>query len=406
MNGRTLSLVDFNKPLSEYTIFIPISAFNEDYIVFTIEEALKKAQHPARIYFGVWEHRTEGEFSDLSQYNNLLHATLRYPAPLGVGVARLNAFSFYNQEDFILQIDAHTMFNDNWDTMLLRRWIEIAHTNQHAKIIISNYMPSWGLVDGYPTVLSPTTKNWSKPGYRFPYVPIEITAEESEKIKQNKLFKFGPFIWQNLNKTYSAAVDVFSMSIKEGFNTKQEASIWAWKEGNKMWNAQSLPNIASTPFKASEKKRDIHEHYLYSAHFVFTIGNFIYDITPDPFLMFDGEEQCAALRAWTQGYQIFTITDLLFWHLNKSTIHNPLEREVLNQNLDLMSSKEYENYKNKKFLGVKRSKQILKGEITGFWGATNKQKWNEYQAQCGFDFLEYFQNQERYIVESKNKNKT
>lgn len=53
MNARNLSVVDLNQPLENYTIFIPISAFNEDYIILTIEEALKKADYPNRISFGV-----------------------------------------------------------------------------------------------------------------------------------------------------------------------------------------------------------------------------------------------------------------------------------------------------------------------------------------------------------------
>jgi hypothetical protein len=71
---------------------------------------------------------------------------------------------------------------------------------------------------------------------------------------------------------------------------------------------------------------DFIEHYNFSAHFVFTIGSFIQDVLPDPFLTFIGEEQTTALRACTRGYRIFSIRDTLLWHLEKNGIKNENDR--------------------------------------------------------------------------------
>lgn len=402
MNARNLSVVDLNQPLENYTIFIPISAFNEDYIILTIEEALKKADYPNRISFGVWEHRTEGDFSNLTAYDNVFHATLKYPVPLGVGVARLNAFALYNQEDFILQIDAHTLFTDHWDTVLLTRWIEIHNQEQNSKILITNYMPSWGLIEGKPTPMSTGEKTYSKQTYDFNYHPVEVSAEDGEKIQRGRYFQFGTFIWKNKNATYTAGCEVFRLVVKEGFATKEEAVAWAWHQGNSMWNEAPIPNIGTKSLEENEKNNNFNEHYWFSAHFVFTQGSFIYEIAPDPFITFYGEEHTTALRAWTRGYQIFAITDSVIWHLNKSTINNPLDRTIINQQHKPERMREQDNYRYKEQLSTSRSQNILNGEITGFWGATTITKWKEYQIESNFDFTNFFDRLKREGAHNEN----
>jgi hypothetical protein len=41
------------KPNQEYTIFIPISAFNDRYIKQTLTSAIEQAEYPQRVSFGV-----------------------------------------------------------------------------------------------------------------------------------------------------------------------------------------------------------------------------------------------------------------------------------------------------------------------------------------------------------------
>jgi hypothetical protein len=56
---------------------------------------------------------------------------------LGVGFARLAAFLLYDQEDFVLQIDAHMLFKKHWDTILIERYLQIAAYTQSMKNIIT-----------------------------------------------------------------------------------------------------------------------------------------------------------------------------------------------------------------------------------------------------------------------------
>lgn len=96
---------------SEYHIYIAITAYNERYIKQTIDSALKQATYPHRLSFGVVEHRVDDGFCDLTDYANTKHITMTYAAPLGVGISRNIALCLHDDEDFILQIDAHMLFD-------------------------------------------------------------------------------------------------------------------------------------------------------------------------------------------------------------------------------------------------------------------------------------------------------
>lgn len=52
----------------------------------------------------------------------------------------------------------------------------------------------------------------------------------------------------------------------------------------------------------------------FSAHFVFTTGQFIKDVPYDPNLYFHGEEISMAVRAYTAGYDLFIPNQIICWH--------------------------------------------------------------------------------------------
>jgi len=51
-----------------------------------------------------------------------------------------------------------------------------------------------------------------------------------------------------------------------------------------------------------------------SAHFLFTIGDFVRDVPYDPDLYFTGEEITLAIRAFTHGYDLFHPHRMIAWH--------------------------------------------------------------------------------------------
>jgi hypothetical protein len=72
------------------------------------------------------------------------------------------------------------------------------------------------------------------------------------------------------------------------------------------------------------------EHYGIAGHFIFTVGDFADEILPDPLIMFAGEEETIALRAWTRGYRIYAIKNPIAWHKNKGVGILPKNDRTIN----------------------------------------------------------------------------
>jgi hypothetical protein len=122
---------------------VSIAAYNEPHLDLMLSNCLENAEYPDRIHFGIWCHYNDGTRPNFKKYNNVNHGFIDYPAMFGLGPARLNSLVFYNQEDYCLQLDAHMLFEKNWDTKLINAFEEIK--KDHDKPIISTYVPWWSI---------------------------------------------------------------------------------------------------------------------------------------------------------------------------------------------------------------------------------------------------------------------
>lgn len=101
------------------SIFIQIASYEDPELVLTIQDAISKASGLTKLRFGV--HASYVDDKDIklkpSADINILHTVP--PKNIGLGVSRRLADSFYDGEDFYLQIDAHSRFVKNWDEILV-----------------------------------------------------------------------------------------------------------------------------------------------------------------------------------------------------------------------------------------------------------------------------------------------
>jgi hypothetical protein len=129
--------------MRDLTIFVFTSALNEDDLARTVESAYSNARIPSRIYFGICEQRTDRKFANIKQQNvKKVEVTYRHPRdiPFGLGMGRLTALLLHENQDFGLWIDAHTIFDKDWDVSLLRDMTTIERA--HARSLIS-VRPKW-----------------------------------------------------------------------------------------------------------------------------------------------------------------------------------------------------------------------------------------------------------------------
>ena len=118
---------------------------------------------------------------------------------------------------------------------------------------------------------------------------------------------------------------------------------------------------------------------------MFTIPDFIKEVGPDPVMIFMGEEHTTALRAWTRGYRTYGIGDIVMWHLNKDGLVDPEDR------INLPIPEHMKTYFfSRNAQAINRSRDILTGKITGYWGAPSKEMLAAYEKASNYNFKKFY----------------
>ena len=244
------------------SIFISIASYQDPLLVSTIFSAYENAENKNDLIFSICDQSdntidiNEITFSDQIHYDHVDPLFSKGPC-----WARHRAQSFFNEEDFFLQVDSHTQFAPEWDSIFIKQ-LEKISANQEIdeyfkKPIITSYPRSFKVLD-------------------FEKGLFELhTGDKHTQVityRKDSLFLKGSF------------------SRQIGIPTKHT---------------------------------DITHAILLAAGCIFTKGAFIKEIPYDPNYYFYGEELSLAMRAFTNGYSFFHIPDVPLFHLYTDTSNIP-----------------------------------------------------------------------------------
>ena len=244
------------------SIFISIASYQDPLLVSTIFSAYENAENKNDLIFSICDQSdnviniNEITFSDQIHYDHVDPLFSKGPC-----WARHRAQSFFNEEDFFLQVDSHTQFAPKWDSIFIKQ-LEKISANQEIdeyfkKPIITSYPRSFKVLDFEKGLFELNT------GDKHTQV---ITY------RKDSLFLKGSF------------------SRQIGIPTKHT---------------------------------EITHAILLAAGCIFTKGAFIKEIPYDPNYYFYGEELSLAMRAFTNGYSFFHIPDVPLFHLYTDTSDIP-----------------------------------------------------------------------------------
>lgn len=126
------------------SIYVSIPCLYEDFeLVKTIKNCKSKAKNPEQIYIGVAFIGNELFFKktkeDLKEITNISYRYEKLENNIGVAKGRIFASSMYNDEDFFLQIDAHSRFINDWDEKLCNTLNEAKTITNNEKTILTGY---------------------------------------------------------------------------------------------------------------------------------------------------------------------------------------------------------------------------------------------------------------------------
>ena len=244
------------------SIFISIASYQDPLLVSTIFSAYENAENKNDLIFSICDQSdnairaNEISFSDQIHYDHVNPLFSKGPC-----WARHRAQNFFNEEDFFLQVDSHTQFAPEWDSIFIKQ-LEKISANQEIdeyfkKPIITSYPRSFKVLDFEKGLFELNT------GDKHTQV---ITY------RKDSLFFKGSF------------------SRQIGIPTKHS---------------------------------DITHAILLAAGCIFTKGAFVKEIPYDPNYYFYGEELSLAMRAFTNGYSFFHIPDVPLFHLYTDTSDIP-----------------------------------------------------------------------------------
>jgi hypothetical protein len=128
--------------LEPKTIFVSLAALNEPYLEFTLDSLFKNATHPDFIRVALVDQSDQDNrpwLSEKQYWKNIRYIAINPLDSLGVSWARHLAFTLYTNEDYFLQIDAHSLFDSGWDVTLSKAIAPLQLATP--KPVISTYPP-------------------------------------------------------------------------------------------------------------------------------------------------------------------------------------------------------------------------------------------------------------------------
>ncbi|MBS0185103.1 MAG: hypothetical protein JSS34_01925 [Proteobacteria bacterium] len=132
------------------TIFISIVSYRDKNCPKTLEEIYNKADHPERIFVGIYQQNGAYDLScqtpniDFKLQKNISLVKVPAEKARGPAVARYHASLLFKDEDFFLEIDAHMRLVPHWDTLLLKMWHKLAE-EKGPKVILTTCPLDWNV---------------------------------------------------------------------------------------------------------------------------------------------------------------------------------------------------------------------------------------------------------------------
>lgn len=190
------------------TIFVSIASYRDTELPLTINSLIQNADFPQNLHIAVVDQSTKSERLDLSTSSNIKSIWIHPRNARGAGYARAQAQRMYENEDWFLQIDSHSRFEQGWDTKLIDMYSAASSAAGNPKIILSQF-PKAYIREGNEDIAIHSVKYPNDPhrqivywyrdsvwsGFRIPFDdPRFSVPEESETILAGFVFAPGSLV--------------------------------------------------------------------------------------------------------------------------------------------------------------------------------------------------------------------
>jgi hypothetical protein len=328
------------------TIYIPIAACKEYFIKETVKSAIANARNPKRVYYGIYNNITskdksliEDEF--FTNNDNIFYTEVFSKYPLGIGYGRMNASLLTTaKHDYVFQIDSHTIFTKNWDTILIKTFKKIAEKEKTEKIVLT-------AMAGADWSYNPENRKELK------YLNLEINDLSYDSFEKNSFSTY-------INNSRPGIV----------FENVETA------EGE----------IIKRPLTSSIKDWNNNEYEesdcVYGA-FMFSKYSLVREVMHDPRDPIHGDQINYAIRLFSRDYKIFAVKQPLILLLGKRDKNGKIvdpEYDWTNE-INSYGNSYGSNINNESFNNYKN---IINGSYLGYWGAPDKDSLEKAKKKMGY----------------------
>ena len=132
------------------TIFINIASYLDHQILLTVYDALNTAKYPDRLRFGILHQHDEDNYFLFEEFDNDKRFKIKnvhYTESNGACWARYECNKLYDNEDYVLMIDSHSRFDQDWDEEFIKMHNRCLKTSD--KACISSYCTKFDSLTEY-----------------------------------------------------------------------------------------------------------------------------------------------------------------------------------------------------------------------------------------------------------------
>lgn len=145
------------------SIFVSIPNYRDSETVPTLESLVSGCSDPSRLRICVLSQGDEQDFAPVDAFakstkTKIKHVKVDALESRGVGWARAKLQSYYDGEDYYLQLDSHVQLVRNWDILSIND-LTFAKSAT-GKAVITAYLPGYEIVSGKRIVPSPMATNF------------------------------------------------------------------------------------------------------------------------------------------------------------------------------------------------------------------------------------------------------
>jgi len=178
-------------------ILVQICSYRDIHLISTVKDLFNKASEPSRLRVVIACQRdTNEDIDELKAMPNVTVIDIYYKDTKGVGWARNLLQRQYNDEKYVLQLDSHHKFVQDWDAMCIKM-IEDLQNKGYSKPMLTTYLPDYNETTGDLSTTAPTKMtfcNFEKNGL-IAFAYTEVKDYNKLTLPERARFYSGHFVF-------------------------------------------------------------------------------------------------------------------------------------------------------------------------------------------------------------------